>query len=175
MCPLEPWWRSGQPDKLALAIIGEFVEATRKAAVRYPNLTPLVGYADYVQARMHFNAGDYDDALAAIDRALAAGEYWRYHDLRGRIQYRDHRCMSALLSYERALARTPQTAAVYGMRGQVRQCVDNYEAALEDWDRALALDAMEPNYLLAKGETLQKLGRYEDARELLDKAIFFGH
>lgn len=174
LASLEPWWRSGRPDKLALAIIGDFVESTKRAAGKYPGLKPLTGYADYVRARMHFHAEQYDKALGAIDRALTAGDYWRYHDLRGRIQLREHRCVSALKSYDRALANSPQVAAVYGMRGQVRQCVDDYEAALEDWDRALALDAMEPNYLLAKSETLQKLGRYDDARELLDKAVFYG-
>jgi tetratricopeptide (TPR) repeat protein len=123
---------------------------------------------------MHFRSEQYTDALGAINRALAAGEYWRYLDLRGRIDYREHRCILALKSYDRALARRPQVAAVYNMRGQVRRCVDNYEGALEEWDRALALDAMEPSYLLAKGEALKLLGRDDDAREMLDKAIFYG-
>jgi len=174
LASLEPWWRSGLPDKLALAVISEIVETTKEAAKRYPRLTPLIGYADYVRAQMHLQAEQYPDALKAINLALAAGDYWRYHDLHGQIQYREHRCVSALQSYDRALAQHPQVAAVYNMRGQVRQCVDNYEGALEEWDRALALDAMEPTYLLAKGEALQKLGRYEDAREVLDKAVFYG-
>ncbi len=174
LASLEPWWRSGLPDKLALAVINEFVESTKKAANRYPRLKPLLGYADYVRAQTHFHSEEYAEALALINRALSAGDYWRYYELRGRIQYREHRCVLALRSYDRALARRPQEAALYDMRGQIRRCVDNYEAALEEWDRALALDAMEPNYLLAKGEALQLLGRYDDARKLLDKAFFYG-
>lgn len=174
LASLEPWWRSGRPDKLALAIIGEFVEATKEASKLHPELTPLIGYADYARAQMLFNAGHHDKALGAVDRALARGDYWRYHELRGRIQLHEQRCVSALNSYDRALARNPQAATVYGMRGHARQCIQHHEAALEDWDRALELDAMDPNYLLAKGETLQKLGRHEDARDLLDKAIFYG-
>ena len=174
LASMEPAWRPLWSERESLAEIEYVSSAIEDAATRFPRLLPLTGYIHYVRAKLSFASGDITTAKGRIALALRAGQFWRYHDLAGRIQMHENQCGLALLSFDHALAQRPQDSALYGLRGRARRCIDGRDGALEEWDRALAFDAMEPSYLLAKGEALFLLGRYDDARKLVEDATFYG-
>lgn len=174
LASLEPAWRPQWSDEQSLEEITHYASLVQDATTRFPRLLPLTGYGHFVRAKLTFAAGDHTTAKGLIALSLRAGQFWRYHDLAGRIQMRERQCGLALLSFDHALAQRPQDAALFGLRGEARRCIDGNDGALDDWDRALAFDAMEPKYLLAKGEALFLLGRHDDARKLVEDATFYG-
>jgi hypothetical protein len=93
--------------------------------------------------------------------------YWR----RGNAARELGQWQDALLSYGRAVERSPRFAEAHCDRGNVLQKLERWEEALDCYDRALAV---KPDYAIVhsnRGVVLKELHRFEEAREALDRAI----
>jgi len=93
-------------------------------------------------------AGDFDQAVALADRALAdAPDYANAHDNRGVALARLGRHAEAIASLDRALAIQPDHAPTHFNRGNALRDTLRLDEAMESFDRAIALD---PNFVDAR-------------------------
>lgn len=123
------------------------------------------------------NCGDYTDAIASFDRALAlrpkadaAFQIW--HDRGNALQYGLGDYISAIACYDQALKIKPNDEMAWQNRGNVLLYgLDVAEEALACYDRALHIN---PDSHLAwrnRGNALVELGRHTEAIASYDRAL----
>lgn len=133
------------------------------------------GYDDFEEGRRLLDAGKYAEALARFDRALGfAGESPGFLAARADALFGLGRYDEAVVTLERAFARSPQAAGLHAQLGKVRYYQHRGAESLASFNKAIALDRLNPRYLYGRALTLEFLGRYDEAVRDLDAAMTYG-
>lgn len=113
-----------------------------------------------------------DDALAALDRALALrpGDIDALNN-RGNALLALDRPQEALVSFNAVLARNPQHRDALLNRGASCAMLGHAAEALTDFDAVLRLAPGHPGALYNRGNALSDLGRYDEALAAFDAAL----
>ena len=129
-----------------------------------------LAYSDRGSA--YINVGEYDDAIADYDRAIALDpNYAAAYNNRGVARAHKGDYDSAIADYDRTIALDPNYAAAYDNRGTVKAHKGDYDGAIADYDRAIALD---PDYAAAydnRGTAKAHKSDYDGAIADYDRAI----
>lgn len=117
-------------------------------------------------------AGEDQQALAVIDRALAAEPrsgplFWLRAYVKGALG--DPR--GGLTDADRAVELAPTFPNAWIERGYLKACIGDFLAAIDDYDRAIGLDPANPVAFGDRGDARQRLEQYELARRDYDEAI----
>jgi tetratricopeptide (TPR) repeat protein len=119
-----------------------------------------------------FETGDYADALAAADRALALQPaYPEAHNNRGNALLRLDRPGEAVEALTAALRLMPRDAEAHLNLGNALDALDQVPAALQIVERAIALNPKLVPAHVNRGNILQRLGRHREALQAYDRAI----
>jgi len=143
----------------------------RPAASRDPG-------AIYVQGIKALEQGDYDGAIAALDRALSlhgrtsgggwvAGEY--YH--RGLARYFKGDYRSAIADWNRTVELQPANAFAYRQRANAYAQLDDRRRALADYTRAIALAPSVAKAYYNRGLLYQRAGQRAKAVRDFRRAV----
>jgi tetratricopeptide (TPR) repeat protein len=158
----------------SMAKVQAHLARTRREQPNNRDLDHLYGFSDYLAARDLARTGDRRGAVAALGRALEAGDYWFYRAERGRQLRRLGDYDGALADLDRALALRPHVARVFNRRGRVHRNQKRYEESLRDFDAAVRLDRLDPDHLQERAFALRALERFEEAAQDLEDALVFG-
>jgi len=173
---LEAWRAQKGVEKLAPREISatregpslteEEVEGLKQLLAQAQLLLPaLLSAEDYfLRGNAHYEAGQYQEALAAYNRALEL----RPDDpdtLNNRGITLGHlgRHEEALADYNRSLDLRRDDPATLTNRGVTLRHLERYEEALADHNRSLELRPDDPDTLTNRGNSLYHLRRYEEA------------
>jgi tetratricopeptide (TPR) repeat protein len=122
--------------------------------------------------RTYNGLGQYVDALATVERAIATdqryapGWYGRGVglDLLGRPE-------EALAAYEQALACDPEYANAWNGKGNALHGLGRFVEAVAAYDQALAIDPRLPMAWNNRGDALRLLQHYDEAMRAVDRAL----
>lgn len=138
---------------------------SRNGSSRSYNVTtfPVEAYLRY--ANEEEEAGNFDEALAEIDKALAvapsyAEAYYRQGIIYAQMEDND----PALAAYTKAIEFNPEHKDAFNNRGYIHHELDNTEQAIDDWSRAIEID---PEYVLPyfnRAQSYFALGDYDAAK-----------
>ena len=116
--------------------------------------------------------GQYDDALASINRAVGmAPTNAEAHNHRGVILWYLGRYDDALTANQTALDLAPNTVRAWLNRGIILRSLQRYEDALAAYDRGLELAPYEGDLWANRSVVLWNLRRYPEALESADQAL----
>ncbi len=132
MLGLEPRWGG------TYALMDAF--ATASATYPNPRLRLLAGYADRDRAAVLWKDKRYDDALAALGRACALGDFWAFLDEKARIEEEKGDVPAALVDLDRAHELRPGASSVLFHRSWANDFLKHYEAAGRDLLDGLRVD-----------------------------------
>jgi tetratricopeptide (TPR) repeat protein len=126
----------------------------------------------FIRGNAYYEAGDYQQALEAYNRALELRpDLPEALSNRGILLRRLGRYEEALRDYNRALELRPDLPEAMLNRGVALGKLRRYEEALKDENRALELRPDDPNTLANRSSTLTSLGRYDDALRDVNRAL----
>jgi tetratricopeptide (TPR) repeat protein len=145
-----------------------------------PRMRFLPGYVDLDRAQMFLIEKSPQDALAAIERACALGEYWEFLEQRAEIRDHLNDPSGALADLERAIALRPGHPRLLIWRAYVHHRAQRWEPAGRDllagirmdptdWRARWMLDAVVKG-LIYDGWVHHKAGRRQDALRIYDLA-----
>ncbi|OHD76031.1 MAG: hypothetical protein A2V99_09285 [Spirochaetes bacterium RBG_16_67_19] len=119
-----------------------------------------------------YNAGEYQEAIAAYGQVLAADPQDSYaYGQRGDCYRLLSRYDEAIADFSRALELNPENSWALAHRGECYRAKEQYERALEDLDRSLS---MEPDFawaLASRADALRMLERYDRALADFSRAV----
>jgi tetratricopeptide (TPR) repeat protein len=154
--------------------------ANESAHAENPRLRLLAGYVDHDKAETLAHEKKLDDALAAIERACALGEFWDFLDERAKIQTLRGDLEKALADADRALELRPGSPEVLFERAEVHGRAKRFEAAGRDLLEGLKANPTDPGArriaswvargLAREGWRAHTEGRRDDALRCLDLA-----
>lgn len=124
------------------------------------------------RGRAHYLTGNYEEALADVERSLELAPSARAYNLRGVLQEEQGNTEQAFADYERAIALDSTFHFAYYNRGLLYTNQGEHELAIADFDAAIEAN---PNYADAyneRGAAHYRLGNYEDALESYSTAIY---
>jgi tetratricopeptide (TPR) repeat protein len=116
------------------------------------------------EAKEHFAAGEYEEAVACCDDALE--EAPRNTDalhLKGWALSAQHRFAGALQCYDEALKAEPGNVGVLNSKGEALFDLKRFDAALDAHQQALKIEPGNAQALLGKADAQFELGRYDEA------------
>jgi eukaryotic-like serine/threonine-protein kinase len=100
-------------------------------------LQPANDDAHRLIAGIHVERGEWDQAVAEVDRAIAIRpNFWRNHAELGFVHYSAGRLDEAANAYERVTELQPDSARGYHMLGTVQQSAGHLDAALVSYEHA---------------------------------------
>ena len=166
---LKPKW-SGEPSDLM-----RFMKNIRDDAEKFPQLSSLLGYADYIFA----------ESLAAEKRNLEASEHFDFAVERGadHIIYRERGINHYYLKqfelakqdFDHSLKLWPQHPATLQWRARTLQRLQKDEAAMIDLDLAIRLQPMDRYILMTHARMSRRMKRYEQVLGNYEKALFYNN
>ena len=132
-------------------------------------LTPRIWRS--LQALKYYNegnslieAGDYEEAISAFDRALSSrNDFAQAWSNKGFAQGKLNRHFEKFSSCQRATEVAPDFAEAWNCRGLARFESQQYEKALEEYNKAIAIEPEFYRGWFNKGQVLLKLGRPQEA------------
>ena len=132
-------------------------------------LTPRIWNS--LQALKYYNegnslieAGEYEEAISAFDRALSyRDDFAQAWSNKGFAQGKLNRHFEKLFSCQRATEVDPDFAEAWNCRGLARFDSEQYEKALEEYNKAIAINPEFYRGWFNKGQVLLKLGRPTEA------------
>lgn len=138
----------------------------------YTNTHPDNGWGHYMLGLSAWKAGDAEQAIAALERAIELDSTnVKAHTNLGRVLLEQGRAEEALAQMEAARTLDPQSGAVLRVLGNAQSELGRGEDALVTYREALALDTEDAwtmnNYALQ----LIRLGRFEEALPPLARAV----
>ncbi len=117
--------------------------------------------------------GDYDRAIAELDRAIELDpDSWSYYRDRGIARYLTGAYDEAIADYESAIALQPGDAYLYMFKGLAYQMKGDDELAIPNYDIAIALNPDDPYFRFFRSAALDDLGKeseYEKHFALLEE------
>lgn len=129
-----------------------------------------IGY--YNRGWAHFNAGDYDAALADFDRAIAQNaEFADSYLSRAEVQQERGEVDRSLADMDRWLEKKGETAEAYLKRARVFRRRGDWNRAFSELQRAASLDPGDIEITVARALVLSDLGERGPARRDVDKAL----
>ncbi len=146
--------------------------AGAKLEVATASTTTTVGSEELVSATVKLQSGDYQGALAEVNRAIsanpnrAAAYYMRaniYQSLGDRSQ--------VLADLNRAIALDKNNASAYYLRGNILYANQDYRGAAADFDRTVAIDPKYHQAYLLRAITAQVQGDLPGAQAAYTKMI----
>ncbi|UPT75738.1 MAG: tetratricopeptide repeat protein [Elusimicrobiota bacterium] len=158
-------WREGErlglsPETLA----GDLERLARRPASRARALAWLGEY--------RLASGAWKEALALLDRALAADPSWGWaRAWRAEALIRLGRAADGESEAARAIRLSPRFARAHGWRGAARRALGELDGAVADLRRCAALDGTSAWAHAWLGEALLRLGRARPALAALDRAV----
>jgi tetratricopeptide (TPR) repeat protein len=145
-----------------------------------PRLRLLEGFIDVDQSDVAMGAGRHAEALAAMERACARGDYAPFLVERAAVRRHRGEFAEALRDLNRALERSPSSAEAYFGRAELRFRQKAFEQAGEDLLAGFRLNPTEHTGrqlytpltigVVDEGWSLFEEGRDEDALRVLDLA-----
>jgi predicted Zn-dependent protease len=141
-------------------------QVRNEARDRYDRANAQVVYDQALQA---FHAGQFEEALTSIDKAIARfPKEGTYPLLRGRILLEMKRVDLARESFAKAIELSPQAAEPHYYMGIVLQRWNELDKAAASYAKAAELAPSQLQYVAAECETLIADGRLDDAECRLD-------
>jgi len=123
----------------------------------------------YDQALQAFHAGQFEQALAHIDKAISRfPKEGSYPLLRGRILLEMKRVDLARESFTKAIELSPEAAEPHYYLGIVLQRWNELDKAAAEYAKAAEIAPSQLQYVAAECETLVAAGRVDDAERRLD-------
>ena len=123
----------------------------------------------YDQALQSFHAGQFEEALTNIDKAIVRfPKEGSYPLLRGRILLEMKRVDLARESFVKAAELAPKAAEPHYYLGIVLQRWNELDKAVDEYAKAAELAPSQLQYVAAECETLVAAGRLDDAERRLD-------
>ena len=120
----------------------------------------------YNQGNTLIEAGEFESAISAFDRALAnRNDFAQAWTNRGFAQGKLNRHPEKFSSCVRATEVAPEFAEAWNCRGLALFDLQQYESALEEYNRAIAVDADFYRGWFNKGQVLLRMGRPREAIE----------
>ncbi len=140
-------------------------------------LTPRIWQA--LQALKYYNqgnslieAGEYESAISAFDKALSnRNDFAQAWTNRGFAQGKLGQHVEKFSSCEKATEMAPDFAEAWNCRGLARFDLQQYERALEEYNRAIAADPEFYRGWYNKGQVLLKLGLPREAMDATRKVL----
>ncbi len=171
---LRPWW-SGMSNEQSITTAQGFIDTQVSPFIKnMPNLKSLLGYPDYLQARILDRNGQGVDALAFYEEALQHGsDYWFRFQWAKTLFYLD-RDNEALDIIDLALQERPQVPTVLHYRARILEALNQPEAALQQETKVIQLDELDSDRLQLYAWRLKRQGRIEEAKEILTQALIYG-
>jgi tetratricopeptide (TPR) repeat protein/S1-C subfamily serine protease len=116
-------------------------------------------------------SGNYPQALAAIDKAIALEPSdLTLRNERAAILFRSGNKPGAIEEYNLIISKQPEANAYYN-RGNTKFELGQKQAAIEDYDRAIAINPQDAKAYYNRGVTKSDLGQKQAAIEDYDRAI----
>ena len=126
----------------------------------------LQALKNYNEGNALIEAGEFESAISAFDRALANhNSFAQAWTNKGFAQGKLGRHLEKFSSCVQATYVAPDFAEAWNCRGLARFDLKQYERALEEYNRAIAVDADFYRGWFNKGQVLLKLGRPKEAIE----------
>jgi len=145
-----------------------------------PRLRLLPGYIDQDRAQLLVLDRKYEEALMAIDRACALGDYWEFLEERAGIRDRLKDGTGALADVERAIAARPGQPRLVILRAYLHYRAQRWEPAGRDLLAGLRMDPTDDTArfildtvvkgLVYQGWVHHQAGRREEALQVYDLA-----
>ena len=160
-----------KPDKKS-PLAGEEAAALRNQLEKAQTLLSATSEDYLSRGYAHFELGEYEQALAALDRAIdLSPDDPQAHYNRGHILRRLNRAREELKAYDRAIELRPDHADSHSSRGDCLSRLSRDDEALVAFDRAVGLapDSADAHY--NRGTALIHLGRYEQALTALVQCL----
>ncbi len=128
--------------------------------------------ARWLNARAHFQLGNYQIALFNFDRYLdlQLDDYYAYY-YRGICHERSGNLPQALQDLDRAIELQSDRAILYRRRGRIAQQLGDPTAAMVDFDRAISLDPSNAQAYTNRADIYLSRGDYAQALTQCDRAI----
>lgn len=132
------------------------------------NMALLKSGTEWQMAMQHYQAGDLDKALKAVDRSLALNpEVCKSHVLRGRIMLEKSRLEDARVSLTRAEEIDATNLDAQYFLGILAERTGQSDQAMTRYLKCADLDPSNPQYVIAAAEMHIAAGRLEQAESLL--------
>lgn len=125
----------------------------------------------YKRGNEHFNAGEYERAVASYDNVLVLEpEHPRAHFKKGASLHMLGRYEEALEEYDAHLALKPDDAHVYYDRGNTLSAMSRWNEAVDSYTRAIKLDSSYAEAYANRAYVYLKLGDAAAASQDADRA-----
>lgn len=152
-------------------------DPVRAMADYHSALMTQADYPDALSGRawLYMNRGDYEAAVADLDKAVAAAALpesiasARYY--RGYAHFKLQHYEAALADLNEAQKLQPDNADVYFARGKTQQALENYEAALRDFDEFAKRAPSDARGQASRGSVLEAMGRSTEALSAFESAV----
>jgi len=161
---------------VALLAISGCASTQSKQSAQFKNeaserLDALKAGTEWELARQRYEAGDFEQALAGVDRSLALNpQVAKSHSLKGRILVEMGRTQAAMESLAVAVTLDPTYAPAYFYRGLIYERIARFDDALSEYRKALDANPERAQYVIATAEMLIRLDRLDEADRMLEQA-----
>ncbi|QGR18541.1 tetratricopeptide repeat protein [Stygiolobus azoricus] len=121
----------------------------------------------YYMANTLYELEKYNEALDAVNKALAIKEDESLHKLKGDILFKLGKYEDAIKEYEKSIEKDENLYAI----GFTYYKMGEYKKALEYLDKAIAINPENPYYYETKAEVLLELEKKDEAMKEINKAL----
>ena len=122
--------------------------------------------------RTYFADGQFEEALAAIDQAIALDDKNPGHFfIRAGVLRQLEKFEEALAAIDQAIALDDKNPGHFFTRAGVLLQLEKFEGALAAIDQAIALDDKNPGHFFIRAGVLRQLEKFEEALAAIDQAI----
>ena len=162
---LEPWW-SGLSNEDSIREIEYFLSKHVEPLIgNHPDLKPLLGYSDYLQAEILSRNNQREKALAFFQKALQHGSYNLYRFEWAKALFYLDRDQEALEMIDHALRERPKVSDILHYRARILEDLHQSQAALKQEAEAIQLDELDPDHLRLYAWQLNQQDRIQEAEE----------
>lgn len=169
-------FRLASASLIALAIAGcntgERKYSAKSVETAKSTMAQLKSGTDWQMAMQHYQAGDLDKALKAVDKSLAANpDVAKSNVLRGRIMLEKGRLEDAKASLVRGEELDPASVEAQYFQGILAERRGQTDEALARYMKAASLDPNDSQYVIAAAEMHIAAGRLDQAESFLTQSL----
>lgn len=130
------------------------------------------GSKDYKQARELFDAGKYEEAVAALDKAIAAEPTNAIYLVKlGLVYEKLDKTGDSEAAFAKAVAADPSSFPGWFSLGRARTAQKNYAGAIEAFEHATQVNPNEPEALYSLGSAYFNSSKIPEAVVAFEKAV----